>query len=286
MRRLLPLFLAAPLLAEPPRPADLGDTWVFSARARHDVGGGKDGLSIDSSGVRVEVLTRLTQLRDWQLSLSGAVGAEGHDLRPGTVVGLPRLESVRELDLGLVLSHRPPQAGGPARFYALEIGSRTADAAGPEEGIAISFAGGSSWKINETFTLGYLILAESREMESDLFLVVPTFRWAFAHEWSLATGRKSLVLARQFESSGEAFVTVGYDGEETRLEDLAGQEARLLDQRLYADIGYAWVAGSWNLRATLGWELDSEMRFQVGGVETEVDPGRGARAGLIGRVRF
>jgi len=286
MRRLLPLFLAAQLLAEPPRPADLGDTWVLSARARRDVGGGQDGLSLNSSAVRIEVVTQLTQLRDWQLSLSGAVGAEGHNLRPGTVVGLPRLESVRELDLGLVLSRRPPQAGGPARFYALEISSRTADAAGPEESVAISFAGGSSWKISETFTLGYLILAETREMESDLFLVVPTFRWAFAPEWTLSTGRKSLVLARQFASSGEAFVTVGYDGEETRLEDLAGKEARLLDQRLYADLGYGWVAGSWNLRATLGWELDSQMRFQVGATETEIDPGRGARAGLVGRIRF
>ncbi len=286
MRRLLPLLLVAPLLAEPPRPADLGNPWVFSARVRHDVGGGQDGLSLDSSAVRVEVLTQLTQLRDWQLSLSGTVGAEGYNLRHGTVVGLPRLESVRELDLGLVLSRRSPQAGGPARFYALEISSRTADAAGPEEDVAISFAGGSSWKISETFTLGYLILAETREMESDLFLVVPTFRWAFEPEWTLSTGRKSLVLARQFESSGEAFVTVGYDSEETRLEDLAGQQARLLDQRLYADLGYAWVAGSWNLRATLGWELDSQMRFQVGTAETEVNPGRGARAGLVGRVHF
>ena len=286
MRRLLPLLLAAPLLAEPPRPADLGDTWVLSARARHDAGGGQDGLSLDSSAVRVEVLTRLTQLGEWQLSLSGAVGAEGHDLQPGAVAGLPRLESVREIDLGLVLSHRPPQAGGPARFYALEVGSRTADKAGLEEGLAVSFVGGSSWKISETLTLGYLILAESRETESDLFLVVPTFRWGFAPEWSLSTGRKSLVLARQFAASGEAFVTVGYDGEETRLEDLAGQEARLLDQRLYADLGYAWVAGAWSLRATLGWELDSELRFQVGATETEVDPGRGARAGIVGRVRF
>ncbi len=286
MRRLLPLLLVAPLLAEPPRPADLGNTWVFSARVRRDVGGGQDGLSLDSSGVRVEVLTQLTQLRDWQLSLSGAVGAEGHNLLPGTLVGLPRLESVRELDLGLVLSHRPPQAGGPSRFYALEMSSRTADAAGPEEGIAVSFVGGSSWKMSETFTLGYLFLIESREMESDLFLVVPTFRWAFAPEWSLSTGRKSLVLARQLESTGEVFATVGYDGEETRLENLAGQETRLLDQRLYADLGYAWVSGSWSLRATLGWELDSQMRFQVGVTETEVDPGRGARAGLVGRVRF
>lgn len=286
MRRILPLLLVAPLLAEPPRPADLGDTWTFSARARHDAGGGQDGLSLDSSSVRVEVLTELTRLGDWQLSLSGAVGAEGHDLSPGAVTGLPRLESVREIDLGLVLSHRAPQSGGPSRFYALEIGSRTADAARLEQGVAVSFAGGSSWKVSETLTLGYLILVESREVESDLFLVVPTFRWAFAPAWSLATGRKSLVLARQLEKDGELFATVGYDGEETRLEDLAGQEARLLDQRLYADLGYAWTAGAWSVRATIGCELDSQLRFQVAGAETEVDPGRGVRAGIVGRIRL
>jgi len=286
MRRLLPLLLATALLAEPPRPADLGDTWNFSARARHDVGGGRDGVALDSSMVRVEVLTQLSQIGEWQLSLSGAAGAEGHDLNPGSLAGLPRLESVRELDLGLVLSHRPPQSGGPSRFYALELGSRTADSAHPEEGLAVSFVGGSSWKVSENLTLGYLILAESRETESDLFLVVPTFRWTFAPEWSLATGRKSLVLARRLEPSGEAFLTVGYDGEETRLEDLAGQETRLLDQRLYADLGYAWTAGAWNIRASLGCELDSELTFQAGGVETKVDPGRGARLGLVGRIRL
>lgn len=286
MRRILPLLLAAPLLAEPPRPADLGDTWTFGARVRHHAGGGEGGLALDSSTMRAEILTQLTQLGEWQLSLSAAAGAEAYDLTPGAFVGLPRLESARELDLGLVLSHRPPQAGGPSRFYALELGSRTADAIGPEASVAVKFAGGSSWKVGETLALGYLILVESREVESDLLLVVPTFRWTFAPAWSLATGRKSLVLARRLEGDGELSATVGYDGDETRLENLSGQPAYLLDQRLYADLGYAWTAGSWNVRATLGWELDSELRFRVGGAETTVDPGRAVRAGIVGRIRL
>ena len=285
-RRLLPILLAASCLAEPPRPADLGDTWNLSGKVRHHLGRGQDGFSIDSSAARLEFLTQLTHLDGWHLSLSGAAGAEGHDLKPGTIAGLPKLESVRELDVGLVLSKPAGAQGGPSRFYALELGTRTADAAGLEEGIAVSFAGGSSWKIDETFTLGYMILAESREADDDLFLIVPTFRWAFAQDWSLATGRKALVLANQLAKDESVSLTVGYEGEETRLEDLAGQEARLLDQRLYADLGYSWKSGGWDLRATLGCEIDGEMEFQVGGGVTKVDPGQGLRLGIVGKIRL
>jgi hypothetical protein len=285
-RRLLPILLAASCLAEPPRPADLGDTWNLSGKVRHDIGGGQDGFAIDSSAVRLEFVTQLTQLDGWRLSLSGAAGAEGHDIEPGAVAGLPKLESVRELDLGLVLSKPAGAQGGPSRFYALELGTRTADAAGLEEGVSASFAGGSSWKINETFTLGYMILAENREADDDLFLVVPTFRWAFAQDWTLATGRKSLVLSNQLAKDESASLTLGYEGEETRLEDLAGQEARVLDQRLYADLGYAWKTGGWELRATLGCEIDGEMEFQVGGGVTKVDPGQGLRLGIVGRIKL
>lgn len=286
MRRLLPWLLAASVSAEPPRPADLGDTWTVSGRARHHAGGAPGGLEMDSSLVRVEVLSRLAQVGDWKLSVAAAAGAEGHDLRPGSVVGVPRLESARELDLGLVLSKPPAAQGGPARFYALEVGTRTADGAHPEAGVAVSFAGGSSWRVSETLSLGYLILAETRETESDLLLVVPTFRWVFTPGWSLATGRKSLILAQGEPRAGELSLTLGYDGEETRLENVGADEARLLDQRLYADLGYAWTAGEWSLRATLGWELDSQLRFQVGADEQVVDPGRGVRLGLVGRFRL
>jgi len=285
-RRLLPLLLAASCLAEPPRPADLGDTVTLSARVRHDIGGGQDGFAIDSSAVRLEFLTQLTHLDGWHLSLSAAVGAEGNDIHAGTIVGLPTFESVRELDVGLVLSKPAGPQGGPSRFYALELGTRTADGAGIEEGIAVSFAGGSSWKVDDSLSLGFLILVESREADDDLFLIVPTFRWAFSQDWSLATGRKSLVLSRQWAKDETVSLTVGYDGEETRLEDLGGQEARVLDQRLYADLGYAWKSGGWDLRATLGMEIESELEYQVGGAVTTVDPGQGLRLGLVGKIKL
>lgn len=287
MRRLLPLLLATSALSDPPRPADLGDTWTLTARGRFDAGDGANDVSLRSSGARLEVLTEMGNVGTWRVSLSAAAAGEAYQLDRGTGPALPTLDFIRELDLGLVLS-RPPQAEGePTRFYAFEVGSRTADEAGVEEGIAVSFVGGSTWKVNETLNLGYLILAEDREVESDLFLIVPTFRWAFAPDWSLATGRKALVLSNQLAKAETVSLTVGYEGEETRLQSgLAGEEIRLLDQRLYADLGYAWMQSGWNLRATLGWELDSELTFQVAGVETDVDPGQGLRAGLIGRYKF
>jgi hypothetical protein len=287
MRRLLPLLLASSALADPPRPADLGDTWTLTARGRFDAGDGANDVSLRSSGARLEVLTEMGNVGTWRVSLSAAAAGEANQLNSGTGPALPTLDFIRELDLGLVLS-RPPQAEGePTRFYAFEVGSRTADEAGVEEGIAVSFVGGSTWKVNETLNLGYLILAEDREVESDLFMIVPTFRWAFAPDWSLATGRKALVLSNQLAKAETLSLTLGYEGEETRLQSgLAGEEIRLLDQRLYADFGYAWVQSGWNLRATLGWELDSELTFQVAGVETDVDPGQGLRVGLIGRYKF
>jgi len=287
MRRLLPLLLASSALADPPRPADLGDTWTLTARGRFDAGDGANDVSLRSSGARLEVLTEMGNVGTWRVSLSAAAAGEAHQLNSGTGPALPTLDFIRELDLGLVLS-RPPQAEGePTRFYAFEVGSRTADEAGVEEGIAVSFVGGSTWKVNETLNLGYLILAEDREVESDLVMIVPTFRWAFAPDWSLATGRKALVLSNQLAKAETLSLTLGYEGEETRLQSgLAGEEIRLLDQRLYADFGYAWVQSGWNLRATLGWELDSELTFQVAGVETDVDPGQGLRVGLIGRYKF
>lgn len=287
MRRLLPLLLASSALADPPRPADLGDTWTLTARGRFDAGDGANDVSLRSSGARLEVLTEMGNVGTWRVSLSAAAAGEANQLNSGTGPALPTLDFIRELDLGLVLS-RPPQAEGePTRFYAFEVGSRTADEAGVEEGIAVSFVGGSTWKVNETLNLGYLILAEDREVESDLVMIVPTFRWAFAPDWSLATGRKALVLSNQLAKAETLSLTLGYEGEETRLQSgLAGEEIRLLDQRLYADFGYAWVQSGWNLRATLGWELDSELTFQVAGVETDVDPGQGLRVGLIGRYKF
>lgn len=287
MRRLLPLLLASSALADPPRPADLGDTWTLTARGRFDAGDGANDVSLRSSGARLEVLTEMGNVGTWRVSLSAAAAGEAYQLNSGTGPALPTLDFIRELDLGLVLS-RPPQAEGePTRFYAFEVGSRTADEAGVEEGIAVSFVGGSTWKVNETLNLGYLILAEDREVESDLFMIVPTFRWAFAPDWSLATGRKALVLSNQLAKAETLSLTLGYEGEETRLQSgLAGEEIRLLDQRLYADFGYAWMQSGWNLRATLGWELDSELTFQVAGVETDVDPGQGLRVGLIGRYKF
>lgn len=287
MRRLLPLVLATSALADPPRPADLGDTWTLTARGRFDAGDGANDVSLRSSGARLEVLTEMGNVGTWRVSLSAAAAGEAYQLNSGTGPALPTLDFIRELDLGLVLS-RPPQAEGePTRFYAFEVGSRTADETGVEEGIAVSFVGGSTWKVNETLNLGYLILAEDREVENDLFMIVPTFRWAFSPDWSLATGRKALVLSHQLAKAETLSLNLGYEGEETRLQSgLAGEEIRLLDQRLYADLGYAWMQSGWNLRATLGWELDSELTFQVAGVETDVDPGQGLRAGLVGRYKF
>lgn len=285
MRRLLPLVLAASALAEPPRAADL-DTVTITGRVRLDQNNGANGVALRSSGIRLEGLTEVADVGAWRVSLSASAAGESHELSSGTGPALPRFEYVREIDLGVVLTSPANPAGAPSRFLALEVGSRTADAARFEEGLTLAFVGGYTWKFDDALSLGFLVLAEDREVEDDLFIVVPTFRWIFAPDWTLATGRKALVLSNQLAKDETLSLTVGYDGEETRLEDVGGLEARLFDQRLYADLGYAWKARGWDLRATLGWELDPELEFQVGGTTTTVDPGQGIRIGLVGRYRM
>ena len=52
---------------------------------------------------------------------------------------------------------------------------------------------------------------------SPMVLVVPTFRWQFAPDWSLGTGRKSLVLERKLDEAWRASLTLAYQQEEARL---------------------------------------------------------------------
>jgi len=287
MRRLLPVFLAsaAVLRADPPRPADFGDGWKLEADARLSSGAGDLGRKESSSSVRLEALSHLTNVGDWRLSLTGAVAAEAHDWK-GAALPAP-YEFVREFDLGIAASRRPGPGGGPARFLALELGTRTADAIPVEKDLTVSFVGGSTWKLSDTLDLGFLVIAETRRVENDLLIVVPTFRWAFAPDWSLATGRKALVLGHRLSPDSQATLSIGYTGEETRVEPVAGAAARVLDERLIASAGYAWEWQGWQINARLGWELDSELRFRVDGdPEKRIDPGQGLHLGLTARIRM
>lgn len=287
MRRLLPLLLAsaATLRADPPRPADFGDGWKFEADARLSSGAGDLGRKEASSGIRVEAMSHLTNVGDWRLSLTGAAAAEAHDWK-GPALPAP-YEYVREIDLGLAAAQRPDGKGGPSRFLALELGTRTADEVEFQKDLTVSFVGGSSWKVSETLDLGFLVIGETRRVEDDLLIVVPTFRWAFAPDWSLATGRKALVLGRRLSPDSQATLSIGYTGEETRVEPVGGADARVLDERLVASAGYAWEWKGWQVNARVGWELDSELRFDVGGEPAgKVDPGNGLHIGVVTRIRM
>lgn len=287
MPRLLPLFLvaAATLRADPPRPADFGDGWKVEADVRLSSGTGDSGRKESSSAVRLEALSHLTNIGDWRLSLTGGASAEAHDWK-GPALPAP-YEYVRELDIGLAAAQRPDGKGGPARFLALELGTRTADDVEFQKDLTVSFVGGSTWKMSETFDLGFLVIAETRRVENDLLIVVPTFRWAFAPDWSLATGRKALVLGHRLTPDSQATFSIGYTGEETRVQPVGGANARVLDERLVASAGYAWEWQGWQVSARLGWELDSELSFQVDGQpEAKVDPGQGLHLGLTARIRM
>lgn len=278
------LLVAASLLrAEPPRAPDVRDGWKLDALTRIPLADGDAGRSERASGVRLEGMSYLGALGDWRATLSGSALAVAHRWK-GPALPTP-YESVREVDLGVALVRRAGPAGGASHFAALELASRTADSVAFEQGLEVSSVWNSSWALSPELDLGFAVIAETRAVDGGLVLAVPTFRWRFSPGWSLGTGRKALILGRTFDDGAEATLSLGYSGEETRVEPVAQREAHVLDERLYLSAGVSWRAGEWQLRGLLGYELDSNLTFDVAGSpEQRVDPGRGLWLGLSARL--
>lgn len=278
------LLVAATFLqAEPPRPPDVFNGWKLEAFTRTPLVDGDAGRSERASGVRLEGMSYLGRLGDWQATLSGSALAVGHRWKGPALPAL--YESVREVDLGVAFVRRAGAVGDASHFAALELGSRTADSVALEKGLEVSAVWNSSWAFSPELDLGFAIIAETRAVDHDLILAVPTFRWRFSPGWSLATGRKALMLGRSLAEGAEATLSVGYSGEETRVEAVAQHAAHVLDERLYLSAGLSWRTGQWQLRGLLGYELDSKLTFDVdGSPEQHIDPGRGLWLGLSARL--
>ncbi|NBR42963.1 MAG: hypothetical protein EBU04_08985 [Verrucomicrobia bacterium] len=278
MLRLLPLFVGAALFAEAPRPRPgfegVGVRFTYASAS------GKGEAEDRATGFEVTGNFPLLKSGSWQYDWGFRYAQTRHDWSAAPV----DFALVRGASLNL--SGYASTEAGRTRYAVVQINGAAAEGVSLGDAITIQALYGADWRRSETFTLGYLFLAETRAVRSPMILVVPTFRWQFAPDWSLGTGRKSLVLERKLDEAWRASITLAYQQEEARLADLAGQRQEYESERVAALFGLRRTADGRIDEITLGWAFRARARREVGGVESEYDLASGALISLGSRWRF
>ncbi len=274
---LLPL-LAATLLAEAPRPrAGFEGVGVrFNAAIPSGHGPAEDR----ATGVEVTGNFPLLKSGAWQYDWGFRYAQTRHDWTAAPV----DFDLVRGASLNL--SGYASTEAGRSRYAVLQVNGDAAEGVSLGDALTVQALYGADWRRSETLTLGYLFLAETRAVRSPMILVVPTFRWQFAPDWSLGTGRKSLVLERKLDEAWRASLTLAFQQEEARLADLAGQRQDYECERVAALFGVRRVTADRVDELTLGWAFRARARRAVGGVESDYDLAPGALISLGSRWRF
>jgi hypothetical protein len=188
--------------------------------------------------------------------------------------------------VSLNLSGYAATEAGRSRYAVLQVNSDAASGVSVGEALTVQAFYGADWRRSATFTVGYLFLAETRAVRSPMILVIPTFRWQFAPDWSIGTGRKSLVLERKVDDAWRASLTLAFQQEEARLADLAGHRQDYEIERVAALFGLRRAADGRIDELSLGWAFRAQARREVGGVESEYDLAPGALISIGSRWRF
>jgi len=194
--RLLPLLFAAAVFAEAPRPrAGFEGVGVrFTSASASGSGKAEDS----ATGFEVTGNFPLLKSGSWQYDWGFRYAQTRHDWNAAPV----SFDLVRGASLNL--SGYASTEAGRSRYAVLQVNSDAASGVSFGDALTVQALYGADWRRSETFTLGYLFLAETRAVRSPMVLVVPTFRWQFAPDWSLGTGRKSLVLERKLDEAWRA----------------------------------------------------------------------------------
>lgn len=276
--RLLPLLFAAAVFAEAPRPR-AGFEGV-GVRLTSALASG-DGKAEDrATGFEVTGNFPLLKSGSWQYDWGFRYAQTRHEWTAAPV----DFDLVRGVSLNL--SGYASTEAGRSRYAVLQVNSDAASGVSFGDALTVQALYGADWRQSETFTLGYLFLAETRAVRSPMVLVVPTFRWQFAPDWSLGTGRKSLVLERKLDEAWRASLTLAFQQEEARLADLAGQRQDYESERVAALFGLRRTADGRIDELSLGWAFRAQARRDVGGVESEYDLAPGALISVGSRWRF
>lgn len=276
--RLIALLIGTVVFAEAPRPRPgfEGVGVRFSTIQASGDGSAED----DATGFEVTGNFPLRKAGAWQYDWGFRYAQTRHDWAAAPV----GFDLVRGVSLNL--SGYASTEAGRSRYAVLQVNSDAAEGVAMGDALTIQALYGADWRRSETFTLGYLFLVETRAVRSTTILVVPTFRWQFAPEWSLATGRKSLVLERKLDEEWRSSLTLAFLQEEARLADFAGQRQDYESERIAGLFGLRRTTVGRTDELALGWVFQAQARREVGGVETEYDLAPGLLISLGSRWRF
>ena len=276
--RLLPVLLCASLFAEAPRPRP-GFEGV-GLRLNYAGASGSGKAEDRSTGFELTGNFPLTEAGAWQYDWGFRYAQTRHDWTASPV----DFGTVRGVSLNL--SGYAATPAGRSRYAVLQVNADAATGAHLEDGITVQALYGADWHPARNFTVGYLFLAETRMARSDMILVVPTFRWSFAHDWSIGTGRKSLILERRVDDAWRAALTLAFLQEEARLADLLGQRQSYDSERLALLFGVRRSTAERVDELSLGWAFAAEASRRVGDVRTQYDLAPGLMVGLSSRWKF
>ena len=278
MKNLLPVLACVGLFADAPRPRP-GFEGV-NVRLLAATATGSADAQDRSAGVEVTGNFALTQQGAWRYDW----GFRATEVRHDWVNAPVDFEAVRGLSLNL--SGYSANEAGRTRYAVLQLNADAATGASLGDALTVQALYGADWRLSEAWTVGYLFLAETRAVRSPLVLVVPTFRWQFAPDWSLGTGRKSLVLERRLDAAWRASLTFAFQQEEARLADFGGLGQAYESERIAVFAGLRRLGAERSDELTVGWAFRARARRDLGGVETTYDLAPGALFSYASRWRF
>jgi hypothetical protein len=278
IKRLTPLFFCAAVLAEAPRPSP-GFEGV-NVRFTSGFASGSSDAQEESNGFEVTGNFPMTQVGTWNYDWGFRYEQSRHDWTNAPV----DFDLVRGVSLSL--SGYVSTEGVRKRYAVLQVNADAAEHASLSGAVTVQGLYGADWKLSEEWTVGYLFLAETRAVSSPTVLVVPTFRWKFAPNWSLGTGRKSLVLDYKIDDVWKTSLAVTFLQEEARLADVGGQRRDFESERVAAILGFKRQTPGRVDEINLGWAFNAKARTELGGVESKFDLAPGALISLSSRWKF
>jgi len=278
LKRLLPMFICAALYAEAPRPRPGFEG--INVRLTSGFSSGSSEAQDESTGFEVTGNFSMTQVGTWNYDWGFRYAQNRHDWTNAPV----DFDLVRGVSLNL--SGYQTIEGMRKRYAVLQVNADAAQHAPLSGAITVQGLYGADWKLSEEWTVGYLFLAETRAVRSAMVLIVPTFRWNFAPNWSFGTGRKSLILDYKIDDVWKTSLAIMFLQEEARLADVGGQRRDFESERFAAIFGVKHQTPTRLDEINLGWAFNAKARTELGGVESKFNLAPGALISLSSRWKF
>lgn len=278
LTRILSCFIFVAAFAEAPRPRPGFEGLNLRLTSLSASGDGK--AQDRSAGFEVTGNFSITQVGNWNYDWGFRYAQVRHEWKDAPV----DFDAVRGVSLNL--SGFAATEGTRTRYAVLQVNADAASHAALSDGMTVQALYGADWKLSETFTMGYLFLAETRMVRSPMVLVVPTFRWKFAPDWMLGTARKSLFVERIVNEKWKALVSLAFLQEEAHLANLGGQRQDFESERIASVLSFRHVTSSRLDEISLGWAFSAKARRDLGGVQTEYDLAPGALVSVSSRWKF